>query len=343
MTNSASIITMFKNEHDFINQWLEYHLKIGFSHFYILVDNIHVEQPEYNIEDTFKSNVTFINITKDTLKKHNFIDNLHHSVYLHTSLTCEKIHKEIIKEECVAAIGLDQFIYLKDINITTFLESIDKECTQIIIPWSICSNNSKDLPYDNLMANVSQYSYEYNTSSGHSNGFIRTNNVRHLFGDSHSFVSKSSKQQIHICDEYFTKDDTLDTWEIFGIVHQKMNKIAFYDLKISSFHFFLRNLDEVIVKTYCSWNYNTSLHVLVECIKNNSVELELINQLSRMKYVKKQQTEYNLTNLNIPNITSNAGNYCNDLIVNMLKEYNITKEQYCEWKNNILINEIDNY
>ena len=40
MNNSVAIITLVKYEHDFINQWLEYHLKIGFSHFYLIIDKI---------------------------------------------------------------------------------------------------------------------------------------------------------------------------------------------------------------------------------------------------------------------------------------------------------------
>ena len=31
--NTACIISIIKYEHDFLNQWLEYHIKIGFSHF----------------------------------------------------------------------------------------------------------------------------------------------------------------------------------------------------------------------------------------------------------------------------------------------------------------------
>ena len=46
---SVSIVTMVKHEHDFINAWIEYHYKLGFSHFYILVDNITEKQNRANI------------------------------------------------------------------------------------------------------------------------------------------------------------------------------------------------------------------------------------------------------------------------------------------------------
>ena len=48
MTKNVSIFSMIKFEHDFINQWIEYHLEIGFSHFYLLIDNIFEEQNMLN-------------------------------------------------------------------------------------------------------------------------------------------------------------------------------------------------------------------------------------------------------------------------------------------------------
>jgi hypothetical protein len=326
---------MIKNEHDFINQWIEYHLKIGFSHFYLVIDNVRYEQPEYNINESFKSNVTFIKVNNDTLKKYTFPGGIEHSVFIHLLLNYEVIDKGIIKEDWVTTIGLDQFIYLKDINITTFLESIDKECTQIIIPWSICAFNTKDLPYDNLMANVNQYLYEYNGTSGHSNGFIRTNNVKALCGSSHSFISKSFKQKIYIVDEYFTEDSTLDTWKIFGIAREKMKLNAFGDLKISSFHFIIRNLNELIVKSYFYWYDNKiQLDFLADNIKNKFVHDSLFKhrKLYDINNINLQECNL-LRNLNTPNISClNSNNNYDAIIFNKLKDYEITEEQYNEWK-----------
>ena len=38
-----AIFTLVKFEHDFINQFIEHHLKLDINHFYIVIDNINDE------------------------------------------------------------------------------------------------------------------------------------------------------------------------------------------------------------------------------------------------------------------------------------------------------------
>ena len=38
MTETIGLYTCIKNEHDFINQFIEYHYKLGVDHFYFLID-----------------------------------------------------------------------------------------------------------------------------------------------------------------------------------------------------------------------------------------------------------------------------------------------------------------
>ncbi len=70
MSQTVGIITMAKHEHDFINPWIEYHYKLGFNHFYILVDNIGYKQSEYIIDEKYKKNVSLIYVDDDDIIKY---------------------------------------------------------------------------------------------------------------------------------------------------------------------------------------------------------------------------------------------------------------------------------
>lgn len=339
MKNSASIITMVKYEHDFINQWIEYHMKLGFSHFYILIDNIQDVQPEYEINEMFKENVTLINCTEDTVIRHFGCStsdynnkssyNHHHSFYLHQLLNFEIINKNIIKEYWVTAIGIDQFIYMNGLTIQQYLENILEECTQIILPWSMCCYNNTNSPFDYFMKNVNSYKYSYGYF-GHSNGLIKTKELLKLCGDSHSFVSKSPRQQVYIINEYFTMDSellSLGNDRVFDKVFVKMNGLVLEDLKISSFHFFLRNVQEIIIKRLCYWNFINGTNI-IDCIKNKYKEIK------DERIGNSIVNSYPELNLNIPDITClNTDTIYNKIIISKLNEVNISEEEYREWLN----------
>ena len=271
MEPTCAIITMVKHEHDFINQWIEYHLKIGFSHFYILIDNLLESQPEYKIEEIFKKHVTFINCCPDMLVKHwgNSLPEVHHSRFMHNLLNLELIERKIIIQDWVTAIGIDQFIYLNGTPVPFFLKNIQKSCTQIIIPWSICAFNNENNNYDNLIENLDLYTCQYNHVGGHSNGFIRTSNLERLLDNSHSFVSKTNEQLVFIVDEYFTMPNVLNTEIFFDIVHTKLQIKPLNELPISSFHIMLRNVEEVFIKEYAYWG-KSNMEVIISDIKANT-------------------------------------------------------------------------
>ena len=332
MTKNVSIFSMIKFEHDFINQWIEYHLEIGFSHFYLLIDNIFEEQPEYIIDDRYINYITFIKCDKNMFISHFGIDpkiaielnQLHHfSGYMHQLLNINII--DIIKEDWVTAIGIDQFIYLNGNTIQTYLKNIEKSCDQVIIPWSICASNNKFQPHDNLMKNINNYNCFYG-HLGHSNGLIKTTNLKAISSDSHTFITKQSTQNVYIIDEYFTMNGVLNTKMVFDIVINKMNKLKFNDFNIGSVHFTLRNKQEQVIKKYFYWN-KINIDELVDNIKNNSYSLS--NSQFRIGYGTSIEV-YN--KLNIPELSClNTSNYYNYVIELELNKYNISMEQFNKW------------
>ena len=59
---SFAIATIVKNEHDYLNQFIEYHLKLGFTFFYIMIDDISYKQDSYDsyINDEYKQYIKYI-------------------------------------------------------------------------------------------------------------------------------------------------------------------------------------------------------------------------------------------------------------------------------------------
>ena len=65
---TIAIFTHVKNEHDFINPWIEYHLTLGVNHFYIGIDNSTTIQDKYILHESLKKKVTFFYIEKMKIK-----------------------------------------------------------------------------------------------------------------------------------------------------------------------------------------------------------------------------------------------------------------------------------
>jgi hypothetical protein len=341
---SVGIVTYVKHEHDFINPWIEYHYKIGFSHFYIMVDNLTEKQKDYVIEEQFKECVSLIhtndadtNFYKVALEQ----ESQHLSGLLHELLNTKIVKTDIIKETWVTVIGVDQYVYLNDSNtIQEYLNKIEEKCTQVIIPWSFCFFNNNNSKFDNFLENCKSYKNMYSWG-GHSNGIIRTCNLSKMHGDSHSFESKTPKQKVFIIDEYYIMPSCLDTLYYFNIVHQKLNNLPFDKIKISSFHILLRNVNEYFIKPRLCWDIknkknrdenNNYFFNLSLSIKNNT-SIEKVNgrgvNETRNDLLEKQ-IELKFPKLEI----TNGSEHYDTLISNQLNQHGVQKEEFEVWKKN---------
>lgn len=341
---SVGIVTLAKHEHDFINQWIEYHYKLGFSHFYILVDNLTEKQKDYVIEEQFKQCVSFIHTNDADIKFYKVsleYEPQHLSGILHELLNSKIVNTDIIKEKWVTAIGMDQYFYLNNnITIQEYLNNIEEKCTQIIIPWSFCFFNNNNSKFDNILENCKSYKNIYGWV-GHSNGLVRTCNLSKLNQNSHSFESKTPQQKVFIIDEYYIMPSCLDTHYFFNIVQQKLNNLPFDKINISSFHIFLRNVNEYFIKPRLCWNCknknndddnNNYFYNLSLCIKNNS-SIEKVNgrgvNETRNELLEKQ-IELKFPKLEI----TNGSEHYDMLILNQLNKHGVQKEDFEVWKNN---------
>jgi len=255
-----------KYEHDFINQWLEYHIKIGFSHFYLIIDNFLDEQPIYPIDKQFNNYVSLFYLTNNTEYK-----NICHADLMHEMVNKLIIEKKTIKEDWVTCIGIDQFIYLDNNNIQLSLQDIDDDCSQIIMPWSICFHNNNITNYENLLENIDLYDSTVVNPwgpQGHSNGMIRTKDMSKFNSDSHSFISNKD-QKIFIMNEYFKFKKDLGYHGVFEIVKEKIkNNIT---LNFTTCHFLLRNTMDIIIKSsFYGWCHSEIIKIteIIESIKN---------------------------------------------------------------------------
>jgi hypothetical protein len=339
---SVSIVTMVKHEHDFINAWIEYHYKLGFSHFYILVDNITEKQKDYVIEEQYRQYVSLIHTNDDDINFYNeYIQNdgAHLSGVLHGLLNKKIIQNNIIKEQWVTVVGVDQYIYLNSNTIQEYLNHIEEKCTQVIFPWSFCFINNNNSNFDNFLENCKSYKSIYSLG-GHSNGIIRTCNLLYLSGDSHSFVSKTPQQKVFIINEYYIMPNHLHSFDFFDIAQQKLNTLPFDQIKMSSFHILLRNVNEFFIKHKFSWNrtkqhnqdeINNYFFNLSANIKHNSNIDKGFRWGSenRNEFLEKQ-IELKFPKLEI----TNGSEHYDTLILNHLNQHGVQKEEFEVWKKN---------
>ena len=217
---------------------------------------------------------------------------------------------------------------------------IEEKCTQIIIPWSFCFFNNNNSKFDNILENCKSYKNIYGWV-GHSNGLVRTCNLSKLNQNSHSFESKTPQQKVFIIDEYYIMPSCLDTHYFFNIVQQKLNNLPFDKINISSFHIFLRNVNEYFIKPRLCWNCknknndddnNNYFYNLSLCIKNNS-SIEKVNgrgvNETRNELLEKQ-IELKFPKLEI----TNGSEHYDMLILNQLNKHGVQKEDFEVWKNN---------
>lgn len=112
---NVAICLICKNENDYINEWIEYHLNIGIEHFYIY-DNM----SDTPIKDTIKTEF----LDKCTVVDWNLNVKEHGNIQILCYDNCIYHHKKEAK--WIAFIDVDEFIDIKDgSNINEFIKRYD--------------------------------------------------------------------------------------------------------------------------------------------------------------------------------------------------------------------------
>ena len=340
---SCCICCCAKNEHDFINRWLEYHIKIGISHFYILIDNLYETQDPYNINEEFKEYVTLVIADKNYAIKHNI--NLDNKKINHSNVLIHKLYNtlfSLVKEDWISMCALDNYIYLYK-NIDDFLTCIYEEnpnCSQIIMPW-INISNLLDNNIDNFPLDLG-YSKYFHIPVKSCQAIIKKSNLKEVHINSHTFISKSKSQIIYLNNSYKSMPSILDTFHIFDLSSNYwqplVNKGLVEQFK-SPFiiHNIIRNYDEVIIKDSLSWKKNNKFLDLKNFLEFKSKKIN--SHLTCRTAFLYEVDKYYSFNLKLPRfqtinlIYKNTNIYYNRLIKNlMLSTGQVNIDTYYNWK-----------
>lgn len=124
-----SIVAIFKNEADIIQEWIEHYVAEGVDHFY-LIDNGSDDNYRKIIEPYINEGIIDLNV--DT-RPHMQIE--HYNYYY-----LDKVKTE---SEWVMVVDLDEFIYsrLKFNKISDFLSVRPIDISQIYVPWKLFGSN----------------------------------------------------------------------------------------------------------------------------------------------------------------------------------------------------------
>ncbi|ADO67302.1 hypothetical protein crov269 [Cafeteria roenbergensis virus] len=165
-----SVISMFKNESDILECWLNHYLKEGVEHFY-LIDNGSTDN--YNIIlEKFKNLITLVsdNFRSNQPGTQNILLNKHFKT---------KIKKE---SEWVLICDMDEYVYNNEDykNIPDFLEEVNINISQIKLPWKIFGSNKCVKIPSNIIQSLTKRQAKQNLSDGYSKTISRTKDIINL-------------------------------------------------------------------------------------------------------------------------------------------------------------------
>ena len=333
-----AIFTTLKFEHSYINQFIEHHLNLGFNFFYLIVDNLdptHI-QNDYNliIKDEFKSFVKLYNMSTDY-----YIQNTQLTIHDYFISYFNNTILQDIKEDWVLVLGCDSFMYFDGDTVHNYVKNLNSNIFQISFPMYMLYNLN-NINYDDLCHTLNNY---YTIPAMYMYSMARVNNIKCLDRTSHYFLSTSNDHVIYLPDNKninihnnnINFDELLckSSFNIFDINHTNF----------FAFHFYFRCYDELIIKDLLYWNLINNNKkqsfklLLLDCINEQKLtkEIFLKNNYggSRIKHIMSLSEHLKLNNItenfNIINFKNfNNEIYNTELIENILKEINISKEEY---------------
>jgi hypothetical protein len=322
---------LVKNEHDYINQFLEHHINIGFEFFYLIIDNLAYTQIDYmdTIADEFKNKIKLFYLDTDfvsELWKDNALNNcVDYCVFIQYFNT---IVFPLIDSEWICVNAVDSFIYFNNRTIDEFFNNIREDVDQIAIPWLVLLNVD-DTENEDFLHNMDKY---YNITHNHTFACAKTSNVLGFTYTDHFLLSKKKPQIIYspINDTYIETADK----NLSSIVFPKstFNVQSLSSSSIFSIHVMLRNYDEFIIKDYFSWKVinETNRNALEKLIKNvDFASYRETSKSRRCDLIFLNSTKINNCELKIQNYKyKNTKKYCELLIQNVLDNINSDTNEY---------------
>jgi len=319
-----AVITPVLLEHNYINFFVEYHIKLGFNKIYVLIDNTDYEQDEYIIENKeYNEKVVF-------LYCNNYISNeqklnwskiyRHKSGIVHYAL--QKLYNDV-EEDYTILLGVDSFLFLNNLTIQEYFVkfNITDDISQIFFKWVNLYNKTSKLEY-NLLKDINNNccKKEYNV---HFFTLANRKLVKCPSIDSHHYVLNNKN-----CKGFFNNNIyTITNTDNFHTILDKTTHITNYENTKDGciYHFLLRDCIDPFIKTYYFWSGTTDKKILKKQI-NSFLNLDCKEYGNRLDYFLKNnffETCEILINIENNNYVFNY-KYLNLL----LNECNITKEQF---------------
>jgi hypothetical protein len=214
----VAICCIVKNEDIYFNEWIDYHVKVGVSHFYIY-DNESINPVSNVVANFVKQGLVTVELIKGTEKQ--------------TTAYADCLKK--YKNECqwLAFIDVDEFIVTKTLtgNLPEFLTQYEKY-GGLGINWLVFgSNGHKNKPDGSQTDSFTRRSLKTHPVNGHIKSIVQTRYVKKPGPDPHQFKYKYLK---------YCVNENLE--RLNGpIVKHTSNKIQLN-------HYFLRSQEEFRIK-----------------------------------------------------------------------------------------------
>jgi hypothetical protein len=337
---SFAIGTILKHEHDYINQFIEHHLNLGFDFFYIIIDNLDYEQINYEsvIKTDYKKYIKLYNLDKNfdyeyynNIKKQNLNPHQYWINYFNQIVLPD------IKENWILMIGGDSFLYLNDLKIETYVNNVLNKYDNIFqfaFPW-LAGYNLDDLEILDFCGDVNKLYFQ---NHNHTYGMALVSNIEKLHLSSHLFVPKNEEQIIYIPNDIiFKTDKNVTPYDIFIKNPFDINNLSKHN--IFALHVQLRNYDEIIIKDYFSWNLNHNNDNLKKLILEDTYNDHISKTCAwRLHYILNNCCKkINKLDMNIKNNCLNTNIYTKNKVMEIMNLINVSQEQYDKFLNNLYV------
>ena len=321
--NKIAIKLTIRNEDDYLDEWFQYYISLGFKN-YIIYDDESNDNTT-NILNFYKNLVNIdINIINTLLCKH--LDN----------------HFKYKQYDYILNIDIDEFLYISnDINLVDYLYS-KRNCSNIIIPV-VEFANPNNFNITILDLELCKYNYYDNTIFSNEGifkkHFFDPNNSIHCNGHESTPINNTLSYDINTIFNINKTKNILDNSKIL-ILHFKIRnlyannknieKYRKFDSSIKNINLYRYNNDSCknVLKLYtiennffiemCSKNIKVFYNKFGFLIVRNFISKKNINEilLQKQKYFKKKMLKINL--INLLNINNN----------NFKKKYNYLYNKY---------------
>jgi hypothetical protein len=142
--HNLCIMAIFKNEHEYMEEWLKHHIRQGISHFYLYCNDEHIEN--YKYLDLYKPYITLIDWTNVS---NNGSQTIQRQAYTHCVQHYNKYYKYILM------LDLDEFIVSSSGTVIDYINSLDynNTCALKIPRFNFGSDGHIKKPAGNVMDN----------------------------------------------------------------------------------------------------------------------------------------------------------------------------------------------